>query len=61
MLRGMGLKVNGEIIEVLFLTPKRFYPDVTITKVGLYLIVNSTKFEVRWDGGLKYLQKINKT
>jgi hypothetical protein len=51
MLRGMGLKVNGEIIEVLFLTPKRFFPDVTITKVGLYLIVNATKFEVRWDGG----------
>lgn len=52
LLRGAQVTVNDNPLENYDNIPQSYYPDIKISKAGLYTIVNATNFMVRWDGGI---------
>ena len=52
LLRGAQVTVNENPLENYDNIPQSYYPDIKISKAGLYTIVNATNFMVRWDGGI---------
>lgn len=50
-MRGLECTVNNVTLEDAPFYIKYYLNDVTIIKIGFYIIVNTTNAMLRWDGG----------
>jgi mucin-19 len=49
-MRGADIYVNSNYLENNIADGQYFAPDVSIKQAGIYIIVSSTDFMIRWDG-----------
>lgn len=52
-MRGAQITVNSIELDNYNIQAKYFSPDVTIKQAGIFIIINSTDFMVRWDGSTR--------
>lgn len=50
-MRGMYVMVNNAPLIDYENQVKNFAPDLTISQGGLFTVVNTSDFMIRWDGG----------
>jgi hypothetical protein len=58
-MRGTFVTANQSPLENLNNQPRYFSPDVEIFQAGIFIIVNSTDFMIKWDGSKKKINFYN--
>lgn len=52
-MRGAQIIINAVPLDNYNIEAKHFSPDITIKQAGIFIIINSTNFMVRWDGSTR--------
>ena len=52
-MRGSQVSVNSVQLDSFEVDAKHFLPDISIKQAGIFVIINSTDFAVKWDGSTR--------
>ena len=52
-MRGSQVSVNSVPLDSYYVEAKHFAPDISIKQAGIFVIVTSTDFSVKWDGSTR--------